>query len=52
MDGEEEEDENEYSERMNAFFAIACGFLAPILMSTKHVIIRKYKNQLGYRGFD
>ena len=51
IDGEIVEDSNGLSERTNAFFAILCGFLGPILMSTKHAFIRKYKNQLGYGGF-
>lgn len=51
IDGEIVEDSNGFSERTNAFFAILCGFLGPVLMSTKHVFIRKYKNQLGYGGF-
>jgi len=50
--GVEVKDSNGLSQKVNAFFAIMFGFLAPVLMSTKHVFIRKFKNQLGYKGFN
>ena len=35
---------------MATFIAIFFGILSAVLTSTKHIFIRKYKNQLGYEG--
>jgi drug/metabolite transporter (DMT)-like permease len=41
-----------HSEQFYAYIAIPVGLLGPILMSTKHLFIRKFKNKLGYSGLD